>query len=85
MRRCGMRPQRRRRLRGEWCGVDVVGELAEDSAPSALLSTVRDGDLLVLSSRGRGALKAGVFGSTVNTVLDHADVTVAVTPHTAAR
>ena len=69
----------------EWCGVDVVGELAEDSAPSALLSTVRDGDLLVLSSRGRGALKASVFGSTVNTVLDHADVTVAVIPHTAAR
>ena len=70
--------------RGEWCGVDVVGELAEDSAPSALLCTTRDGDLLVLGSRGRGALKAGVFGSTVNTVLDHAGVTTAVIPHTAA-
>jgi nucleotide-binding universal stress UspA family protein len=62
----------------ERCGVDVVGDLAEDSPAAGVLSTVRAGDLLVLGSRGQGALKASVFGSTVNTVLDHADVTVAV-------
>ena len=62
----------------EQCGVDVVGELAEDSPAAALLNAVREGDLLVLGSRGQGALKASVFGSTVNAVLDHADVTVAV-------
>ena len=62
----------------ERCSVDVVGQLAEDSPAVGLLSVVRDGDLLVLGSRGQGALRASVFGSTVNTVLDHADVTVAV-------
>ena len=62
----------------ERCSVDVVGQLAEDSPAVGLLSTVREGDLLVLGSRGQGAVRASVFGSTVNTVLDHADVTVAV-------
>jgi nucleotide-binding universal stress UspA family protein len=32
----------------------------------------------VLGSRGRGALRAGILGSTVNAVLDEASVPVAV-------
>ncbi|MBK5333949.1 MAG: universal stress protein, partial [Ilumatobacteraceae bacterium] len=44
----------------------------------ALLETVRDGDLLVVGSRGRGALAARLFGSTVNTVLDRCAVPVVV-------
>lgn len=54
--------------------------LVEASAPSALLETVRDGDLLVLGSRGRGALSSAIFGSTVNTVLEQSAVPVIVVP-----
>lgn len=62
----------------EQCGVDVEGQLVEGSPASAVLGAVRDGDLLVLGSRGRGALRASVFGSTVNSVLDAAVIPVAV-------
>ena len=60
------------------CGVDVTGELVEGSPVWAVLQAVRDGDLLVLGSRGRGAVVAGLFGSTVNSVLDHCGVPVVV-------
>ncbi len=60
------------------CGVDVTRELVEGSPVWALLQAVRDGDLLVLGSRGRGAVVAGLFGSTVNSVLDHCVVPVVV-------
>lgn len=59
-------------------GAEVHGQLVEDGAVPALLDTVRDGDLLVLGSRGHGALIAGILGSTVNTVLDRANVPVVV-------
>jgi len=52
--------------------------LVEASATSALLSTVRDGDLLVLGSRGRGTLSSSIFGSTVNAVLEQAAIPVVV-------
>lgn len=65
-------------LAREMCGGDVIGELVEGSPGSAILASVRDGDLLVLGSRGRGAWKTGLFGSTVNRVLDEADLPVAV-------
>jgi len=65
----------------DMCGGDVNGELIEGSPGSVILASVRDGDLLVLGSRGRGAWRAGVFGSTVNSVLDEADVPVAVIRH----
>jgi nucleotide-binding universal stress UspA family protein len=51
------------------------------SPASGVLSRVKDGDLLVLGSHGRGALKTGLFGSTVNSVLDHVTVSVAIVPH----
>jgi nucleotide-binding universal stress UspA family protein len=62
----------------ERCRVAVTGELVEGSASSAVLGAVRDGDLLTLSSRGHGALRSGIFGSTVNAVLDHAAVPTVV-------
>lgn len=56
----------------------VTGQLVEGGPATALLATVRDGDLLVVGSRGRGALAANLFGSTVNTVLDRCAVPVVV-------
>jgi nucleotide-binding universal stress UspA family protein len=57
---------------------EIVGQLVEKGPATALLEIVRDGDLLVIGSRGRGALAANLFGSTVNTVLDRSAVPVAV-------
>lgn len=65
-------------LARERCAADVVDALVEDSPVSALLATVRDGDLVVLGSRGRGAVRAGLFGSTVNSVLERSAVPVVV-------
>jgi nucleotide-binding universal stress UspA family protein len=62
----------------EVCGSAVTGNLVAGGPASGLLGSVLDGDLLVLGSRGRGALRAGLFGSTVNSVLDGASVPVAV-------
>lgn len=59
-------------------GCTVSGCLVEDGSVSALLDTVRDGDLLVLGSRGHQALVAGLLGSTVNAVLDRAQTPVVV-------
>jgi nucleotide-binding universal stress UspA family protein len=57
---------------------EVTGQLVEGGPATSLLETVRDGDLLVVGSRGRGALAANLFGSTVNTVLDRSVVPVVV-------
>jgi nucleotide-binding universal stress UspA family protein len=57
---------------------EITGQLVESGPATALLETVRDGDLLVVGSRGRGALAAHLFGSTVNTVLDRSAVPVVV-------
>ncbi len=59
---------------------EVSGELIEGTPRAGLLGVAREGDLLVLGSRGRGLLTAGLFGSTVNSVLDRAHVPVAVIP-----
>jgi nucleotide-binding universal stress UspA family protein len=64
----------------EICGADVDSELLEGSPAMFLPTTVETGDLLVLGSRGRGAVRAGLFGSTVNAVLDEVSVSVAVVP-----
>ena len=64
----------------ERCGVDVTGVLAEGRVVTGLLDTVRDGDLLVLASSGKGAIVATLLGSTVNSVLEQSSVPVAVVP-----
>lgn len=56
----------------------VTGILIENRAVSAVLDTLRDGDLLVVGSRGRGGVRSRLFGSTVNSILDHASVPVVV-------
>jgi nucleotide-binding universal stress UspA family protein len=45
---------------------------------------VRDGDLVVVGWRGRGAVRAGLFGSTVNNVLEQSAVPVVVVRGTPA-
>lgn len=62
----------------ERCSAVVVGALVESGPVEALLDTARDGDILVLGSRGWGALRSRFFGSTANSVLDAADVPVVV-------
>jgi nucleotide-binding universal stress UspA family protein len=57
---------------------EIDAQLVETDPVSALLATICDGDLLVLGSRGRGAVRAGLFGSTVNGVLDRSAVPVVV-------
>ena len=66
------------RLARDRCTAEVTGQLVEGSPPAAVLDSVRDGDLLVMGSRGRGAVRSGLFGSTVYNVLDHSAVPVVV-------
>ena len=69
-------------LATERCGVPVTGLLVEASPATALLESVRDGDVLVVGSRGRGGVVNAIFGSTTNSVLDHSAVpTVVVHPN----
>lgn len=60
------------------CGSTVTGMLVENTGPSAIVESVQDGDLLVVGSRGHGGLKARLFGSTVNSVLETCAVPVVV-------
>jgi nucleotide-binding universal stress UspA family protein len=57
---------------------EVRPELVEGGPAASLIGTVHDGDLLVLGSRGRGALASTVFGSTVNSVLESSAVPVVI-------
>lgn len=56
----------------------VTPMLVEGGPVDALIQTARDGDLLVVGSRGRGALRSRIFGSTANSVLDAAAVPVVI-------
>jgi nucleotide-binding universal stress UspA family protein len=62
----------------ERSSVEVAGRLVENATVSALLDTVRDGDVLVLGHRGHSSLVAGLLGSTVNAVVDRCAVPVAI-------
>ncbi|MBI5090032.1 MAG: universal stress protein [Actinobacteria bacterium] len=62
----------------ERASIEVSGRLIENATVSALLDTVRDGDVLVLGHRGHSSLVAGLLGSTVNAVVDRCAVPVAV-------
>lgn len=62
----------------ERCAAVVTPTLVEGSPVTALLGTARDGDILVVGSRGRGALRSQFFGSTANSVLDAAAVPVVI-------
>lgn len=56
----------------------VTPTLVERGPVAALLDTTRDGDMLVMGSRARGALRSRIFGSTANSVLDTAAVSVVI-------
>ena len=69
----------------EWArertGATVIGELIENTPVPGLIDFVREDDLLVVGSRGRGAMSSAVFGSTANSLLEHSPATVVVVPH----
>ena len=58
----------------------VSAKLVEDSPSSALLASIVSGDLVVLGSHGRGAVLAGLLGSTVNAMLERCVLPVVVVP-----
>ncbi len=61
--------------------ISGVEHVLLEGSPSVCLSTaVRRGDLLVLGSCGRGPVRSGTLGSTVNSILDEVTVPVAVVP-----
>lgn len=65
-------------LARQLCGADVIGTLVESGPASALLDTACDGDLLVVGSRGHGAIRSGLIGSTAISVIERSSTPVAV-------
>lgn len=65
----------------ECSGAAITDVLFEGSAANALLQTATDGDLVVVGSRGRGAVATGLFGSTATAVIERATTPVAVVRH----
>ena len=65
-------------LARERCGIPVTTLLVENSPVTALVEAAHDGDILVVGSRGRGAVRTRLFGSTANSVLDATAVPIVV-------
>jgi nucleotide-binding universal stress UspA family protein len=70
--------ERSEELARDRCGVEVHGLLVEQDPVTALLDSAADGDLIVIGSRGRGAVKSSLFGSTANSLLDRSALPVVV-------
>jgi nucleotide-binding universal stress UspA family protein len=58
--------------------VHVHAKLAEQSPAEALITEAQNADLIVVGSRGRGALRASLLGSVSRTVVQHATCPVAI-------
>jgi nucleotide-binding universal stress UspA family protein len=58
--------------------VEVHPRLVEKSALDALLDEADDADLVVIGSRGRGALRSSLFGSVGHSVAQHANCPVVI-------
>ena len=61
-------------------GVDATGTLILESAARALIDASTDTELLVVGSRGRGAVAATLLGSVSQACLRHAHCPVVVVP-----
>ena len=59
-------------------GVDVTGEVVENSPATALLEAAKDADLLVVGSRGHGGFAGLLLGSVSAQVIHHAPCPVLV-------
>ncbi len=61
-------------------GVPVTAVLSEQPIRSALIRQIKDGhhDLVVMGSRGRGAVRAALLGSVSHYVLHHSPVPVLI-------
>ena len=60
------------------CSNNVSAELIEGGPAASLLGLLRDRDLLVVGSRGRGLLRSALFGSTTNALLETSPVSLVV-------
>lgn len=60
------------RLAGDWTTMPIDSRLVRGGPVHGVLASVAEDELLVVGSRGRGALMAGLFGSVANAVLDGA-------------
>ncbi|MEZ5374579.1 MAG: universal stress protein [Microthrixaceae bacterium] len=61
---------------------DSVTKVVETGSPSgALLRTAKDADLLVVGSRGHGALLGAILGSVSHQVANHTPCPLTVVPH----
>ena len=61
-------------------GVSVVREVVCDGPSHALLAHEEDAAMIVVASRGLGAVKRAVLGSTSRQIATHADVPIVVVP-----
>jgi len=75
-------------MEGEWCasarelGVRLETMVINDSPDAALrqVASERDADLVVVGSRGHGAVKRLLLGSTARRLVDAADLPVTIIP-----
>jgi nucleotide-binding universal stress UspA family protein len=68
-------------LGGEEAGVEIERAPLEGAPAAALVDASADADLLVVGSRGHGALRGLVLGSVSKQCLSHASCPVAIVPH----
>ena len=66
-------------------GVDVDAEVIKGEAADVLCDAARDAELLVVGSRGLGALRSLVTGSVGQACVHHAPCPVVIMPHRAGR